>query len=212
LSVKPVEEKYTGPTRANRLSAVKRRFFITTMALNKAQKQKIIDDLKDKIARQKAMVLVGITGLKVKDISDLRKKLKANDGNLKVAKKTLIERAFKESKLGGEEDKSSSSPLVFDKNKYKEEVALAFGFKDEISPAKIVYQFGLASGNLKILAGFLEGKFKEAEEIIALAQLPAKEELLAKLVRSIASPISGLVDVLQGNIKGLITVLAKAKT
>jgi len=170
------------------------------MALTKAQKQKIIADLKDKIAKQKAMVLIGITGLKVKDISDLRKKLKTEEGNLKVVKKTLIEKAFKENNL------------EFDKNKYKEEIALVLGFKDEILPAKTVYQFGLANEKLKILGGFLEGKFKEAEEIIALAQLPTKEGLLAKLVGSIASPISGLINVLQGNIKGLITVLAKAKT
>ena len=170
------------------------------MALTKAQKQKIIVDLKDKIAKQKAMVLIGITGLKVKDISDLRKKLKTEEGNLKVVKKTLIEKAFKENNL------------EFDKNKYKEEIALVFGFKDEILPAKTVYQFGLANEKLKILGGFLEGKFKEAEEIIALAQLPTKEGLLAKLVGSIASPISGLINVLQGNIKGLITVLARAKT
>jgi len=170
------------------------------MALTKAQKQKIIADLKDKIAKQKAMVLIGITGLKVKDISDLRKKLKTEEGNLKVVKKTLIEKAFKENNL------------EFDKNKYKEEIALVFGFKDEILPAKTVYQFGLANEKLKILGGFLEGKFKEAEEIIALAQLPTKEGLLAKLVGSIASPISGLINVLQGNIKGLITVLARAKT
>ena len=170
------------------------------MALTKAQKQKIIADLKDKIAKQKAMVLIGITGLKVKDISDLRKKLKTEEGNLKVVKKTLIEKAFKENNL------------EFDKNKYKEEIALVLGFKDEILPAKTVYQFGLANEKVKILGGFLEGKFKEAEEIIALAQLPTKEGLLAKLVGSIASPISGLINVLQGNIKGLITVLARAKT
>ncbi|PIV45190.1 MAG: 50S ribosomal protein L10, partial [Candidatus Nealsonbacteria bacterium CG02_land_8_20_14_3_00_37_10] len=156
------------------------------MALTKAQKQKIIADLKDKIAKQKAMVLIGITGLKVKDISDLRKKLKTEEGNLKVVKKTLIEKAFKENNL------------EFDKNKYKEEIALVLGFKDEILPAKTVYQFGLANEKLKILGGFLEGKFKEAEEIIALAQLPTKEGLLAKLVGSIASPISGLINVLQG--------------
>ena len=170
------------------------------MAVTKVQKQKILDDLKDKIARQKAMVLIGITGLKVKDISDLRKKLKAINANLKVAKKTLIEKAFKESNL------------EFDKNTYKEEIALVFGFQDEILPAKTVYQSGVINEKLKILGGFLEGKFKKAEEIITLAQLPTKDELLARLIGSIASPISGLVNVLQGNIKGLITVLAKAKT
>lgn len=169
------------------------------MALTKAQKQKILEDLKEKIARQKAMILVGISGLKVKDISDLRKKIKAVDGNLKVAKKTLIEKAFKESNL------------IFDKNKYKEEVALVFGFKDEISPAKTVYQFGLRNEKLKILAGFFEGKFKEGREIIALAQLPGREELLVRLVGSISAPITGFVNVLQGNIKGLIYVLKQIK-
>ncbi len=169
------------------------------MALTKAQKEKILDDLRDKIAKQKAMILIGITGLKVKDISDLRKKLKATEGNLKVAKKTLIEKAFKESNL------------EFDRGEYKEELALAFGFKDEITPAKTVYQFGLANEKMKILGGFLEGKFKEAQEFVDLAQLPSREELLAKLVGSISAPISNLVYSLQYNLKGLIYILTLIK-
>ena len=169
------------------------------MALTKTQKEKILEDLKDKIAKQKAMILIGITGLKVKDISDLRKKLKATEGNLKVAKKTLIEKAFKESNL------------KFDRGEYKEELALAFGFKDEITPAKTVYQFGLANEKMKILGGFLEGKFKEAQEFVDLAQLPSREELLAKLVGSISAPISKLVYSLQYNLKGLIYILTLIK-
>jgi large subunit ribosomal protein L10 len=170
------------------------------MAFTKEQKQKIIEDLKEKVARQKAMILVGITGFKVKDLNELRKKLKAAEGNIQVAKKTLIEIVFKEKKID------------FDKNKFKEEIALVFGFKDEISPAKIVFQATQENENLKILAGYIENEFKTGEEIITLAQLPTREELLAKLVGSISNPISGLVNVLQGNIKGLLQVLAKAKT
>jgi large subunit ribosomal protein L10 len=169
------------------------------MALNKTQKQEILDDLKDKIAKQKAMILVGITGLKVKDVSGLRKKLKAADGNLKVIKKTLIEKAFKENKLD------------FDKNKYKEEMAVAFGFKDEIVPAKTVYQAGLANEKLKILGGFIDNKFNEAESIIALAKLPSREELLAKLVGSLSAPVSNFVYALNYNIKGLVHILSLIK-
>jgi large subunit ribosomal protein L10 len=169
------------------------------MALNKTQKQEILDDLKDKIAKQKAMILVGITGLKVKDVSGLRKKLKAADGNLKVIKKTLIEKAFKENKLD------------FDKNKYKEEMAVAFGFKDEIVPAKTVYQAGLANEKLKILGGFIDNEFNEAESIIALAKLPSREELLAKLVGSLSAPVSNFVYALNYNIKGLVHILSLIK-
>jgi len=169
------------------------------MALNKIQKQKILDDLRDKVAKQKAIVLVGITGLKVKDISQLRKKLKEIEGNIKVFKKTLAEIVFKENKM------------EFDKRGYKEEVALVFGFKDEISPVKTVYQFSRGNDKLKILGGFLENKFKAKEEMIILAQLPAREELLAKLVGSLNASMSGLVNVLKGNIKGLTYILSSIK-
>ncbi|MFH1462287.1 MAG: 50S ribosomal protein L10 [bacterium] len=170
------------------------------MALNKTQKKKILEDLRGKIARQKAIILVGISGLKVKDISELRKKLKGVEAGIQVVKKTLAELIFKENKLD------------FKKNQFKEEIALVFGFKDEILPAKAVYQFSKENENLKILGGFIENKSEEAEKFIALAKLPAREELLARLVGSIGAPLSGLVSVLEGNIKGLIRVLAKVKT
>ncbi len=175
-------------------------FFITNMALTKTQKQNILEDLRDKTAKAKSIVLVGISGLKVKEISELRKRLKLIDANLKVAKKTLANLVFKENKLD------------FKEENFKTEVGFVFGFKDEVLPAKTVYQSSKEYENLKILGGYLEKKFKMAEEMIALAQLPTKEELLAKLVGSIGAPISGFVNVLGGNIKGLIRVLAQVKT
>jgi|SRR3989344_623683 len=167
--------------------------------LSKTKKAEILKDLKDKVAKQKAMVFVDFTGLKVKDISKLRKELKKNQNEMKVAKKTLVNLALK--------DKN----LEIAKDKLPGEVALIFGYNDEISPARIVYQFSKTNPALKILGGFMENKFREIEEIMALAQLPGREELLARLVGSIASPMSGMLNVLQGNIKGLIRVLAQAK-
>ena len=172
----------------------------TNMALTKVQKQKILDELKEKIAKQKVMIFADFTGLKVKDLSNLRKKIKAADGEIKVAKKTLLGLAVK------------SAGLEFETKKLKGEIASVFGYKDEISLAKIIYQFASANPNLKILGGFLENQFRTAQDFITLAQLPAKEELLSGLVRSVSAPISNFINVLQGNIKGLIIVLAKAKT
>jgi len=170
------------------------------MALTKAQKQKIIEDLKEKIAKQKAVIFIDFTGLKVKELSVLRKKLKEASCELKAAKKTLIGIVLKKAKID------------IAAKELPGEVALVFGYKDVISPAKIVYQFSRENPNLKILAGFLENRFKAAEEIITLAQLPTREELLARLVGSISAPISNLVSVLEANIKGLLVVLTKAKT
>jgi len=168
------------------------------MALKKSQKKKIIEDLKEKIARQKAMIFVDFTGLKVKDLSNLRKKIKEVAGELKITKKTLLFLALKD-----------YYPLVAQKvKKLRGEVAIVFSFKDEISSTKTIWQFSQEKPNLKILGGFFENKFREAEDIITLAQVPTREELLANLVRSISSPISGLINVFQGNIKGLMYALS----
>lgn len=169
------------------------------MAISREKKKKIIENLKEKIAKQKAMIFVDFTGLKMKDIFNLRKKLKTVDAQLKVAKKTLTQLALKESKL------------KIDIKELKGEIALVFGFKDEISPAKIVWQFAELNPNLKILGGLIENKFFETEKIIEIAKLPTREELLVKLVGSISAPISNFVNVLQGNIKGLICVLSSIK-
>jgi large subunit ribosomal protein L10 len=169
------------------------------MALNKAQKQDILKDLRDKVSQSKSILLVGITKLKVKDMSELKKRLKGSNSNMKVVKKTLAQIVLKENKLD------------FDKKNFKEEVALVFGFKDEVSPAKIAYQFSKENENLKILGGFIEKKFEGIDIIKALAQLPTKEELLGRLVGTISAPVTNLVYVLQGNIKGLIQVLGSIK-
>ena len=169
------------------------------MALTKEQKKKILEDLKEKIAKQKMMIFVDFTGLKVKDLFELRKRLKKADSQLKVVKKTLLNLALRQKKI------------EIGKEILKGEIASVFGFKKEIIPAKIVYQFSLENPNLKILGGFYEDEFKEAEEMVTLAQLPTKEELLAKLVRSISAPILNFVNVLQGNLRGLVSILSQIK-
>ena len=171
------------------------------MASTKQQKQKIVEELKEKIGKQKTVVFFDFTGLKVKDLSNLRKKLKKENGELKVAKKTLMAIAFKE----------LNESVAKNIKKLTGEIALVFGYQDVILPAKTLWQFSKSFPSLKILGGFVENDFKEAEEIIMLAQLPSKEELLAKLVGSIASPMSGFMNVLQGNIKGLIYALSAIK-
>lgn len=169
------------------------------MALTKEQKQKIIDDLGEKVARQKAVVFVDFTGLKVKDLFNLRKRLKAVESKIKVAKKTLIEIAFKE------------KGLKIDTKKLPGQLALVFGFKDEISPAKVIFKFSQENKNVKIIGGFFDQKIVGKEEVIELAKLSSREELLGRLVGTISAPISNLVYVLKDNLRGLIYILSKTK-
>jgi len=169
------------------------------MPQTKEQKKKIVQELEEKIDKQKSMVFVSISGLKASEIFDLRKRLKQADCYLQVAKKTLLNIALKEKKLD------------FNIQDLAGELALIFGFGDEILPAKIAYNFSKENENLEILGGFFEDKIREAEEIISLGQIPSKQELLAKVVSSISSPVSGFVNALQGNIRNLVFTLSAIK-
>ena len=169
------------------------------MPQTKEQKKKILKKLKENVDKQKSMVFVAIEGLKAASIFDLRKRLKEADCLLQVVKKTLLNLVFKEKKFD------------FDAKKLEGQPALIFGLKDEITPAKIAFNFSKENENLKILGGFFDDKFRNSEEIIALAEIPSREQLLSKVVGSISAPISGFVNVLQGNIRSLVYILSNIK-
>ena len=168
------------------------------MALTKAQKQKIIEDLKEKIGRQKIMIFLAIAGLKVKDLFELRKRLEKVEAQLNVAKKTLLRIAFQEKKTN------------IDPQQLEGEVAVVFGYQNEISPTKVIYQFSRENKNIKILGGYLESQKQELldeKEIITLAKLPTREELEARLVYSIFAPVSNFVNVLQAPLEACVFVI-----
>ncbi|MBZ9569502.1 50S ribosomal protein L10 [Patescibacteria group bacterium] len=171
------------------------------MALTREQKEKIIEDLKEKVEKQKITIFVNFSGLKVKDFFELKKKLKSANSQLKVAKKTLLNLVLKD----------YDSAFFQEAAKLRGEIAVIFGFEEEILPAKIVHQFSLENPKLKILGGYFEGKFREPDEIITLAELPSLNELLARLVKNISAPISNFVNILGGNIKNLVYLLSTIK-
>ncbi len=169
------------------------------MPKTKLQKQETINDLKDNLTKAKSVVFADIQGLKAKDLVSLRRKIKETKGSLKVAKKTLIDLALKQSQNETANAKDMTG-----------EIAIVFSFEDEIKPLKASFDFSKEYG-LKLVAGIFNGLFMNQEEVMALAQLPSKQELLAKLLGSISNPLSGFANVLQGNLKGLVYLLSNIK-
>jgi large subunit ribosomal protein L10 len=171
------------------------------MAKTKEQKQEILDDLKEKIAKQKSVVFTDFTKVNVKDLTELRKKMKESDCEFKVAKKTLIQKAFED-----------SNPKVGESvREMSGEIALGFGYSDEVSPFKISGDFSKKNENFKILGGLIGDDVFKDDKAKVLSELPTKQELLARMVGSIGAPISGFVNVLGGNIRNLIYTLNAIK-
>ena len=84
---------------------------------------------------------------------------------------------------------------------------MALSDTDVIAPAKVMAEYAKKYEKLEIKAGVVEGKVFDVEAIKALAALPSKEELIAKALGSLKAPINGLVNVLNGNIRGLVIAL-----
>ena len=157
------------------------------MALTKAQKTKQIEAVKEKIAKQKSVIFVDFAKVPSKDMFSLRKSLKEAGCNLKIAKKTLIRVAF------GQSDISFWNKIT---KVLPGQVALVFGIEDEIAPARIANTFAKTQENLKILGGIFENRFIDRERVLVLANLPTKNELLGRLVGSLASSMTSFVRVL----------------
>lgn len=163
--------------------------------ITKDQKKEIIGELKEKFSRQKAIVFSDYTGLTVNEAQELREKLREQGIDYKVAKKTLIDLALKEAGL----DMSTKD--------LSGQLSVAMGYEDEVMPAKILYEFSKSNENLKILAGLVSGEQMDSDKVIQLAKLPSKPELLGKVVGSISSPMSGLLNALHGNMRKLVYIL-----
>lgn len=166
------------------------------MPKTKGQKNDVVKDLTDKLQKMKSGVFVNFSGLKMKDTQKLRE-LTWNKGvDYQVVKKTLLKIALKDAGLGEIDPKAMEGNL-----------GVAFGLEDEVAAPKLLANFAKENEALKILGGILENKFIDAAKVKALASLLSKQEMLGRLVGTIAAPMSGLLNVLQGNLRGLVQVL-----
>lgn len=163
--------------------------------LTKQQKEEIVEKLSEEFKSSKAVVFSDFKGLKVKDLFSLRKELRQSGISLVVAKKTLFNLALNKAQMN------------LDTRKIEGQLAAVISSEDEVAAAKILAKTAKSNNNLKIMAGFLGNKALTGEEVLALSKLPSKEELLAKLVGTLNAPIAGFVNVLAGNLRGLVQVL-----
>ena len=164
------------------------------MPLTRSQKETIVKDLTDKFKRQKAAVFVDFAGVNNKSIVEVRKNVRNEALEYRVAKKTLLRRAVKEAGLG-------EFPSL------EGEIGVMFGFTDVVAPSRVAYQAQKKYEHFTILGGILEGKFIGREEILALAQIPSREQLLGRIVGAINAPVQNFVYVLNGNIQGLVRII-----
>lgn len=166
--------------------------------MNRQEKESIIESIKQDFSNNASSFVVTVKGMSVEAVHNLRKDLYPKGGKLKVAKNTLLKIATK--------DLEGLSPLG---DFFQDQIAIVFADKETPAVAKALSQLANESSFLKLKAGSLDKQFISAEQIEALASLPSREVLLAKVCGTLNAPISAYVSVLNQLILRLLYVLQK---
>jgi len=154
------------------------------LALTKEQKRKVVAQYGEWLERSDAFVLAEYTGMTMKDMDELRAKIREAGGEFHVVKNTLTKLALKDAEIDFEEDHFLSS------------TAIGFAFEDPPALAKAMTDFAHESDFLNVKVGYLDKQMMSAVEVKALADLPPLPVMRAILLSTILAPASQLVRTL----------------
>ncbi len=160
-----------------------------------SQKRVVVDGISDKMKAAKAMVFADYRGLTVEQDTQLRNALRKAGVDYKVVKNTLTRFAANENGLNGL-DTYLNGPT-----------AMASSESDPVAPAKVLSEYAKKYEKLEIKVGVVEGKIIDSDGVRALAELPSREVLIARVLAGFNAPINGFVNVLNGNLRGLVVAL-----
>lgn len=164
--------------------------------MQKSEKGEMITELHDKFTRARVAILTQYSGLRVEEMRDLRIKLRGVGGELRVIKNRLASKASEGTSLEGVKDY------------FKGPTAIVFGYNDPVGPTRVVKEFSAkAKGKLDLKAGVIEGKIIQKEDIIVVAELPAKEVLIAQVLTRMRSPITGFIFCLKETLNRFVATL-----
>ena len=163
--------------------------------MRKEQKTAVVEDLAGTFKKATIALVSEYRGMSVAETTEMRRKLRAVRGELRVAKNTLIRRAIKDSAYSSLEDKLGGP------------VGLIISTEDPVEIAKTVVSFKDLGEKFKLRGGVVDGSPVTAEEIQALATLPPKEVIYAQLLGLLQAPATQLVRLLNEPGSGLVRLL-----
>jgi large subunit ribosomal protein L10 len=172
------------------------------MALTKAKKQEVIEEVSQLLSDSKLTVVAQYQGTSVKQLQALRKAAREDGTAVKVIKNRLVKQAL----AGNEQYKGA------DNSQLTSQLLYAFNSTDEVAPAKALATFAKTNPSIQFVGAFTsEGQFISADEVKALASLPSKNQLISSVLATLSSPLDGVLSGLSGNLHALLDgVEAKA--
>jgi large subunit ribosomal protein L10 len=163
--------------------------------MNKTEKAEMVESLSGDLAKSSNAILFAFAGLKVPEVTELRRQVRGTQSKYLVVKNTLALRATKGTALEAVAEHFTGA------------TAVAYNQSNPVALAKVLTAFAKANPNLVFKAAVIEGKAVPASEIKAIAELPSRDELVAKLLFVLQSPMRRLVTALSGPVRNLAMVV-----
>lgn len=172
------------------------------MALTKEKKDAVVSEVSQLLADSKMTVVAAYQGTPVKALQQLRREGRDNGTTLKVVKNRLVIKAIETTANVKDADTSALTGMLL----------YAFNSNDEVAPAQVLANFAKTQPTIEFIGAIsAEGKFLSADEVKALSTLPSKNELIAQVLATLASPVNDVMSGLSGNLHALLDgVEAKA--
>lgn len=152
--------------------------------MNREEKAAVVADLSGKFEKAKIAIVTDYRGLTVSKLEELRRDLKKNNAEIRIAKNTLLRRAVQGTSFEVMQDELQGT------------TALTVSYEDPVAPAKILTEFAKNNPELVIRTGVLDGQSLTIEDLKALSSLPSREVLLAKVLSVMQAVPTSLVQVL----------------
>jgi large subunit ribosomal protein L10 len=165
--------------------------------MNRTEKTEAVDALQGDFAKSRNAILFGFAGLKVAEVTELRRQVRGTQSKYLVVKNTIALRAAK------------GTALESVASHFAGPTAVVFNANNPVALAKVLTAFARTNPNLVFKAALVEGRPVAAAEIQSIADLPTREELVARLLFLIQSPLRRLATVLSAPARNLANVMAQ---